>query len=134
MSGRPVPEPSALSEPFWAAAAEGRLVVQRCETCGGYEWTPQVACSVCWTETLAWTQVSGLGVVYSFSVVHRAQGPGFETPYVVAIVELDEGPRLLTDLVDVEPDRVRVGMEVAVALGVAPHPALYHFRPRSEAS
>lgn len=127
MSAHPVqPTPSLLSEPFWKAVRDGVLLLQRCTTCAGWEWTPQMACSVCHTETLAWRETSGRGTLYSYSVVTRPQTPEFATPYVVAIVELEEGPRLLTDLVEVDPADVAIDMPVEVAFV---GDGLYHFRP-----
>src|ERR1700761_2639424 len=111
----PVPVPSSLSAPFWQAAAEHRLVGQRCTQDAHYEWTPQLACSSCLGDTLEWVTVTGLGTVYSYSAVSRPQVPGFPVPYVVAIVELAEGPRMLTQLVDDTPlDAVRVGAAVRI--------------------
>jgi uncharacterized OB-fold protein len=131
---RPVPEPTPVSAPFWEAASRGRLVVQRCRECGTYEWTPQVACSRCLTETLDWAPMSGRGTVYSFSIVHRPQTPAFRAPYVVAIVELEEGVRMLTDLVDVDPAHVAVGQPVEVAFDTTTRVALYHFTPAERAA
>jgi uncharacterized OB-fold protein len=133
MSNRPLPVPTPLSAPFWEAAARGVLSIQRCATCGRYEWTPQVACSRCYTETLEWTPVSGKGEVYSFSVVHRPQTPAFTAPYVVAIVALDEGVRMLTDLIEVDPESIRVGQRVEVAFDQQQPVALYHFKPSRSA-
>jgi uncharacterized protein len=126
---RPVPRPTALSKPFWDATARHELVLQRCTIDGHYEWTPQVACSKCLNESLEWVAVTGLGQVYSYSVVHRPQGPEFEVPYIVAIVELDEGPRMLTSLVDIGPDEVKIGMPVEVRFEDAGDLALYRFGP-----
>jgi len=111
----PVPSPSSLSAPFWDAAAEGTFVLQRCRDDGHYEWTPQLACSVCLGDTLEWVPATGRGTIYSYSVVSRPQVPAFEVPYVVAIVELVEGPRMLTHLVDVTPDEVTIGAEVTIS-------------------
>jgi uncharacterized protein len=111
----PVPAPSSLSAPFWQAAAEHRLVLQRCTVDAHYEWTPQLACSSCLGDTLEWVNVTGLGKIYSYSVVSRPQVPGFPVPYVVAIVELAEGPRMLTQMVDDTPlGAVRVGSPVRI--------------------
>lgn len=111
----PVPKPTPLSEPFWEAAGRGQLVLQRCSSDGHYEWTPQVACSSCLGDSLEWVPVSGRGTIYSFSVVFRPQVPGFPVPYVVAIVELVEGPRVLTQLTDeTAHEDVRVGLGVRV--------------------
>jgi uncharacterized OB-fold protein len=126
---RPLPEPTPLSRAFWEAASTGVLAIQRCRNCDAYEWTPQVACSRCYTETLTWVPVSGRGTVYSFSVVHRPQTSDFEAPYVVAIVELEEGVRMLTDLVDVDAAQVHIGQPVEVAFDEETPVALYHFKP-----
>ena len=128
-AGRPLPSPSPLSRHFWEGTKRGVLLVQRCRRCGGYEWTPQMACSRCLEEILEWVPVSGRGTVYSYSVVHRPQGPAFVAPYVVAIVELAEGPHMLSDLIDVATDEVRIGMAVEVAFEDVGEVALYHFRP-----
>ncbi|MFC7550470.1 Zn-ribbon domain-containing OB-fold protein [Plantactinospora sp. GCM10030261] len=126
---RPVPRPTALSAPFWDAARSGELVIQRCATCGGYEWTPQVGCSRCYTETLQWTRVSGQGTVYTYSVVYRPPTPAYDTPFVVAIVELAEGVRMMTDLIEVDPAEVRIEMPVEVTFDRELPMPLYHFRP-----
>lgn len=130
---RPLPTPTPLSAPFWEATRRGVLRLQHCAACDVYEWTPQQVCSRCLRDSLSWTDVSGRGSVYSFSVVHRPQTPGFTAPYVVAIVELEEGPRMLTDLVEVAPDAVRIDMPVEIAFENMGELALYHFRPRAQA-
>jgi uncharacterized protein len=122
-----LPRPSFLSRPFWEASKRHELVLQRCTTCGGWEWTPQMACSRCHTETLEWAPASGRGEVYAFSVVHRPQTPGLGTPYIVCIVHLDEGPMMLSDLVNIDPENARVGMPVVVAFEDFDDLALYHF-------
>lgn len=127
---RPLPRPNSLTQPFWDATKEYRLIVQRCTTCGTYVWTPQVACRECLTETLEWADVSGRGTVYTYVVIHHAAIPAFKAPYTIAVVELEEGPRIFTDLVDVAPEDVRIDMPVEVAWEDVGPVALYHFRPR----
>ena len=117
----PVPRPTALSQPFWDGCARGELLVQRCTLCGHLHSTPQEFCRACNAEQLEWKPVSGRGRVYSYTTVWRPQTAAFEVPYVVAIVDLDEGPQLLTNLVDCDVAGVVVGMEVEVC-----------FRPRQE--
>lgn len=126
---RPLPVPTALSRAFWEATKEHRLTIQRCSRCGRWEWTPQMVCSRCLTETLEWQTASGQGKIYSYAVVERPQSPAFRAPYVVAIVELAEGPRILTTVVTTEPGRVQVGTEVEVAFEDVGELALYQFRP-----
>jgi len=127
---RPLPAPSPLTEPFWKATREGRLVIQRCIRCGEYVWTPQLVCRTCLTETLEWTPVSGRGAIYTFVVIHRAATPAFKAPYTIVVVQLDEGPHILSDMVDVDPADVRIGMPVEVAFENAGEIGFYHFRPR----
>jgi len=124
-----LPRPTSLSAPFWAAAARHQLVIQRCRDDGRYEWTPQQACSRCLRETLEWTPASGRGTVYSFSVVTRPAVPGLAVPYIVAIVELAEGPRMLTRLRGLDPHDARIGLPVRVAFEDADELALYLFEP-----
>jgi uncharacterized protein len=127
---RPVAAPDALTAPWWDATREGRLLVQRCAACGHHQHHPRHVCTACGTTDLAYVEVSGRGVVHSFSVVHRAPQPGFTPPYVVALVRLDEGPTLLTNLVGLDHDALRC--ELAVRLDWLPLPdgrQLPIFRP-----
>lgn len=111
---KPLPRPTALSQPFWDAAKQGALLVQACATCGSVQHPPRPLCLQCWSDTLEWATASGEATVYSFTIAHRSTTRGFrdDTPYVVAIVELDEGPRLTTNIVGCAPDAVGVGMRV----------------------
>lgn len=111
----PLPRPSALSRPHWQGCAEGKLRVQRCPACGHYVFIPQPFCPGCQTSPLEWTESRGRGTVYSYTVVHRAPRPEFAVPYVVAIVELEEGWHMLTNVVGCAPEEVRVGLPVEVA-------------------
>ena len=112
--GTPLPRPTPLSAPHWEGCREGELRVQRCADCQTYVFIPQPACTSCFSEALEWTAMRGRGVVYSYTVVHRPQRPQFRVPYVVAIVELEEGCHMMTNLIGVDPDDVRIGMEVEV--------------------
>ena len=127
---KPLPRPSSLTGPFWEGTKQGVLLLQRCTRCHNFIWTPQLACPQCLSDALEWTEVSGHGTIYSYTVVHRAATPAFKAPYTIAIVELAEGPRILTDLIDLNPQDVRIGMEVQVDFEDVGEVALYHFRPR----
>lgn len=120
---QPFPEIRGVEATFWAEAAKGRLVVQRCRVCRAWVHYPRISCPQCAAADPEWVAMSGRGTVYSFTVVHRAGTPAFrgEEPYTVAIVALAEGPRLMTNVVDCPPETVAVGMPVTVA-----------FRPVSE--
>jgi uncharacterized protein len=131
----PIPVPTPETRPFWEAARRHELVLQRCEGCGRHVFYPRAVCPHCFSVALTWRGVSGRGTLHTFTVVHRGQrtfplGP----PYVIAIVELAEGVRLMTNLVDVEPDpaKIRIGMAVEVVFeDVSPEIALPRFRPAS---
>ncbi|MGH2945821.1 MAG: Zn-ribbon domain-containing OB-fold protein [Solirubrobacteraceae bacterium] len=108
------PIPSKLGEGHWAAAREGRLALQRCNACSRHFHYPSAICEHCLSRDIGWADVSGLGTVESFSVVHRAFSPDFadDVPYVVALVKLDEDVNLLTWVVGTAPEDVRIGMRV----------------------
>jgi uncharacterized protein len=113
---KPLPMPNEETEGYWELCRKGQLPVSACRGCGHRFLPPSRLCPACWSEEVAFEPTAGRGRVYSFVIVHRPQHPAFfaDAPYNVAIVELDEGPRLHTRLVDVAPDAIRVGMEVAV--------------------
>lgn len=115
-TAKPLPVPSPESRPFWQAARNHQLVLPRCNRCEKSWFPPSCLCPHCLSDDTGWQEVSGRGRVHSFVVFHRVYDPAFarEVPYVVALVELDEGPRLLSNIVDVEPHRIRCGMHVVV--------------------
>jgi len=127
----PAPPVNIETEPFWAATAEGRLLLLRCDDCGAVIWYPRSICPNCRSSTTSWFEASGRGIVYSYTVVRRGQGRWREAaPYVVAYVELEEGPRLLTNIVDCDPDEVRIDMAVRVRFDpTGEGPALPRFVP-----
>jgi uncharacterized OB-fold protein len=98
---RPHIEPSIHSEPYWRAAAGGELSIQHCGSCGNFAFYPRVCCPTCGATALTWQPVSGLGTVWSYSVVHRPVSKGFApiTPYAVALIDLDEGVRMMSNLI-----------------------------------
>ena len=110
----PLPQPTELSQPYWDACRRGELIVQRCDDCGEHVFIPQVACTRCFSSNLSWVPSRGRGTVYSFTVVHRPQQPDFAVPYVVAIVEMEEGWYTLTNIVGCDPQAVRIDMPVEV--------------------
>ena len=134
MSALPASEPMTTleTEPFWSAAAEGRLVLPRCDACGTVIWYPRRFCPACRTTSVSWIEASGRGTVYTYTVVRKgARGAwGEVAPYVIAYVELDEGPRVLTNVVDIDPDAVEVGMAVRVVFDPTPEgQAVFRFAP-----
>ena len=133
-----MPTPAANREtlPWWQAAAEHRLVVQRCADCGRTRHPPGPICPRCRSARRTWQELSGRGTIYTYTVVHRAFVPSLATrlPYVVIVVELEGagGVRIASNLVDADPATVHVGMEVELAWeDMGPAFALPRFRPRS---
>jgi uncharacterized OB-fold protein len=114
---RPRPTPSPTTAAFWAATAENRFLLQRCRACGKAQFYPKTTCTTCASDELDWEDASGEGTLYTFTVARRPTHPAFAgtEPYIVAIIELAEGPRVTGNLVDCPVDDVRVGM--AVGLG-----------------
>jgi uncharacterized OB-fold protein len=127
----PLPRPTALSRPHWDGCREGKLRVQRCDDCAHYVFIPQPVCTRCLGSKLSWVESSGLGTVYSYTTVHRPQRPEFAVPYVVAVVELDEGFHMLTNLVGCRPEDVEVGMPVVATFqAITDEITLPYFKPR----
>jgi uncharacterized protein len=128
----PLPRPTALSKPHWDGCRAGRLLVQRCRDCGHPVWIPQPVCTACLSDALDWVESAGRGSVYSLTTVHRPPRPEFEVPYTVAIVELDEGHHLLTNLVECAPEERRIGQRVEVVFRpMSDAITLPYFRPRT---
>jgi uncharacterized OB-fold protein len=130
---KPLPRPSEDSAPYWEAAHRGELRMQKCLDCGHVRFPPAILCARCLSESAEWAKLSGRGTVYSWIVVHQSQHPAFnpDTPYNVAIVELEEGPRLHTNIVGCANDAIQIGMPVEVVFDkVADDTSLVRFRPR----
>jgi uncharacterized OB-fold protein len=104
-----------LTAPHWEAAREHRLAVQRCASCGALRWQPALICPECLTTGGEWTDLAGTGTIWSYTVYHRAMNPAFrgQVPYAVAMVELDEGIRMVGKLT--EHDGVAIGQRVQVS-------------------
>jgi uncharacterized OB-fold protein len=122
------------TEPYFSAAAQGRLVLPRCRDCGWLIWYPRQFCNECGSLDVEWVPVSGHGRVYTFSVVRRGQGPYRDAvPYVLAYVDLDEGPRVLTNIVDVDPANLQIGDPVVALLQPTGNgAAMLRFQPSPE--
>lgn len=126
----PLPRPSYLSQPYWDACRRNELVVQRCRACGQHIFIPQPACTRCLSGDLEWVRSSGRGTVYSYTVVWRPQQPAFDVPYTVAIVDMEEGWKTLTNIIDCPVEDVRVGMAVEVEfVAMSDEITLPMFRP-----
>jgi uncharacterized OB-fold protein len=112
---RPGPPPNPVTEPFWSGLRQGRLELQRCAACAAVQHYPRALCTTCWSTDLGWTTSPGTGAVWTWTVVHRPGHPAFaeDVPYAVVVVELDEGPRLVTSW-DGPLDVLALGLRVRV--------------------
>jgi len=129
---KPLPYPNGVSQPFWDAAKRHELHIQHCNACGTPIFYPREACSQCLSPDLIWIPVSGKGTLYSYTIAQAPTHPAFaeDVPYVIAIVELEEGPRITTNLVGCSPDQVTIGMPVMASFEeVTPEVTLVKFRP-----
>jgi len=129
----PLPQPDALTEPFWAACRRGVLEVSGCAECGHRSLPPGPCCPRCWSARVAAQPVAGRGRVFSFVVYRRTYHPGMPAPYVVALVELDEGPRLISNIVGCAPEEVSIDMPVEVRFEASGDFTLPRFAPAADA-
>ena len=129
---KPLPAIDGESQPFWQAAREHRLAIMRCRDCGKHFFYPRALCPFCHRAAVEWVNASGRGKIYTFTIARRPAGPAFkaDVPYVVALVELEEGPRLMTNILTKEVDKVRIGQAVkAVFDDVTEEVTLVKFAP-----
>jgi uncharacterized OB-fold protein len=130
---KPLPAVTEDGAPYWAATRAGELRVQRCAACGHLRFPPSVVCPKCLAFGHEWTKLSGRGTIWSFIIVHRPQHPGFfaDAPYNVAIVELEEGIRMHTNVVECANEDLKIGLPVEVVFEkVDDEITLPKFRPR----
>jgi len=133
---KPLPEVTPVTKPFWDAAAKKKLVMQKCGDCGAWVWCPRPLCSECGSDRLMWTELSGRGEVFAFTVIREVVGRalrGFEKdiPYVTAWIDLDEGPRICSNVIGCPIEAVKIGMPVEVLFDEARDGIfLPKFRPR----
>jgi len=113
---RVLPQPTRLTRPYWEAAKEHRLVIQECVHCQTRQFYPRDFCMTCLSEDVRWIEASGLGTVYTYTINRRAASEAMSgrVPYVVAVIDLDEGVRMMTNIVDSPIESVRIGSRVQV--------------------
>ncbi len=117
LSLRALPAPDNASRHYWQSAAEGRLVVQRCTSCDAYQFYPRALCASCAGET-EWVDASGRGTLHTFTVIRQNRSEAFAalSPYAVGIVELEEGVRMMSNIVDCDVEVLEVGMALEVLI------------------
>ena len=113
---KPVPIVNPWAKPFWDAAREKRLIIQKCRDCGKHVFYPRIACPHCFSDNLDWVDASGRGTIYSFTVVENNAPSAFigEMPYVVAIIKLKEGVQMLSNIVECDPYELKCDTPVEV--------------------
>ena len=129
---KPLPSIVGETKPFWDSCRRGQLMIQQCTECGQYQWYPRGICADCWTDTVEWVQSGGRGTVWTYTVTYQNRTTGFAdmVPYVLALVELDEGVRMFTNIVDCNPREVSIGMPVEVTFQTAtPQISIPYFKP-----
>jgi uncharacterized OB-fold protein len=115
-AGKNFPRPSAETLPYWEGCRAGELRLQRCARCGAHQFYPRMLCSACGGTELAWVRASGRGSIRSYSVVRRPVSKAYaaDTPYVVALIRLEEGPTMMSNVIGCDPASVVVGAAVEV--------------------
>ena len=113
---KPLPTVSGESKPYWDSCRLGRLVIQKCDNCSEFQFYPRGICANCWSNDIKWYPATGKGTVWSFTVTYQNRTLGFaeDVPYILALVELEEGVRMFTNIIDCQPTDVSIGMDVEV--------------------
>ena len=135
MTRLPAPAPviNSTTAEFWKATTEGRFILQRCNGCDIVLWFPRRNCPKCWTEDVSTFDAQQTGIIYSFTVVRKGKGAFQDAgPFVIAYVELADGPRIMTNIVDCDIGALHIGMPVEMVFhDTGEGSALYRFRPAS---
>ncbi len=129
---RPLPTPRPETQPFWTGLREEEIRLQRCDACGRVQFYPRPHCRYCGGTKLTWETLSGKATLYTYTVIHRAPFEAFaaDVPYVFAVAQLEEGPRLVTTIVTDDHDAVEIGMPLAPVFDhVDDEITLLRFRP-----
>lgn len=113
---KPLPAVTVETQPFWRACAAGTLLYQQCKACGRVQFYPRTVCARCRGPELDWKPSGGKGAIYTYTVVHRAPSAAFkaDVPYAIALVDLEEGFRIMVNVLGCDPGEIRIGMPVAI--------------------
>ena len=117
MPPKPVPQPSPETQPFWDGSAAGELRLQRCQRCAAFYFPPRPFCPTCFSSEVEWRTVSGRGTLHTYLINHGpARGFEDDAPYAIAVVQLEEGPRMMSNIVGIEntPENLRLDMPLRV--------------------
>ena len=113
---KPLPSIVGETKPYWDSCKRGELVIQKCDNCQEYQFYPRGICAHCWSNDIKWIKATGKGTVWSYTITHQNRTLGFahDVPYVLALVQLDEGVKMFTNIVECDPNIVTIGMAVEV--------------------
>ena len=114
---RPMPHPLAPeAKPYWEGLKQNKLMLPKCNDCGKAHFYPRVICPHCHSRKISWVEASGKGKLYAFEILHRSFNPAVKTPlpYVLAMIELEEGPRMLSNLINIKPDPALIRCDMPV--------------------
>ena len=131
---KPLPSIVGETKAYWDSCRRGQLIIQKCAACDEYQFYPRGICANCWSEEIKWITASGKGTVWTYTVTYQNRTPGFaeDVPYVLALVELEEGVRMFTNIVECNPREVSIGMPVEVTFVKATDQiTIPYFRPVS---
>lgn len=129
-----IPQPTPETASYWEACRRHELTIQYCSACGRYQFYPRIVCTNCMSDKLEWVQAAGRGQVVSYTLVHRAVSQAYadEVPYVIALIQLQEGPQMMSTVVQCDPGSVKIGMAVEVVFDDwSEHVTVPKFRPLS---
>ncbi len=129
---KPLPIITEENRPFWEGCKQGKLLLQYCHACQQYQFYPRLYCMRCGAQNLRWVEASGRGMVYSYTIIRQNKSPEFrdDVPYNVALIQLEEGPRMLSNVTDIAPGDLRVDLPVRVVFdAVSDEISLPRFRP-----
>lgn|SRR5690606_32353077 len=112
----PLPIENADSQPYWEGARQNKLLIRKCKECSTFHFMPRHLCPECWSDQLEWVESAGTGSIHSFSIIRRASLAAYseKTPYVTALIDLDEGPRMVTNIVGDDALSAAIGDRVSV--------------------
>ena len=115
-SGKHLPSPTPETRAFWEGCKRGELLLQHCQACGKHQFYPRILCSHCMSDNLDWVSVSGRGQIRSYTIATHPVSKAYaaETPYVIALIELSEGPTMMSNIIDCDLDELKVGAQVEV--------------------
>ncbi|WP_264739040.1 Zn-ribbon domain-containing OB-fold protein [Cytobacillus firmus] len=128
---KPMPVPDGDSNIFWQGCKENKLLIQKCSDCSKHIFYPRILCPHCFSEKIEWVESTGKGKVYSYTIARRGGGPAFkdEVPYAVALIQLDEGVRMFSNIINVDVEEVKCDMAVEVVFEDSGEFTLPKFQP-----